>query len=241
MNRILVIPDIHGRDYWKKAVSENINTVDKIVFLGDYFDSFDIKPLVQIHNFKEIMKLKKQYQNKVITLIGNHDYHYLRYTNSKYSGYKELFQADIYDVLKENLEYLQICCIFDDKLFSHAGVSDFWLKLAKIDSNDRENLETNINKILHVSPQYLDFAWLLPNNNSLTTRYPNSYGDNIYQTPIWIRPTSLMSNDSIISNITQVVGHTHQEKVIIKHNKKYNAKFIFTDVYDTLIDEIIIL
>jgi predicted phosphodiesterase len=241
MKKILVIPDIHGRDYWKKVVNQHIDDVDQIVFLGDYFDSFDIKPLFQIHNFKEIMEIRKMFSDKVITLIGNHDYHYLRFTNSQYSGYNNLFQADIYDILKQNLDYLQICCIFDDKLFSHAGVSNYWLKLASIDSDDIENLENNINKILQDFPQYLDFAYLRPENSSLTTRYPNSYGDNFYQTPIWIRPMSLMSNDALIKDITQVVGHTHQNNVKTKVVEKTNSKFIFTDVYDTLKDEIIIL
>jgi predicted phosphodiesterase len=88
MKKILVIPDIHGRDYWKKVVNQHIDDVDQIVFLGDYFDSFDIKPLFQIHNFKEIMEIRKMFSDKVITLIGNHDYHYLRFTNSQYSGCK---------------------------------------------------------------------------------------------------------------------------------------------------------
>jgi len=38
--KTIFIGDIHGQDTWKKIVeSEN---PDRVVFIGDYFDSFDI-------------------------------------------------------------------------------------------------------------------------------------------------------------------------------------------------------
>ena len=48
--KIIAIGDIHGRSIWKNIVSAN--SYDKVVFLGDYFDSFDIHTLDQIDNFK---------------------------------------------------------------------------------------------------------------------------------------------------------------------------------------------
>ena len=35
---LLIIPDIHGRSFWKKAVEENIDRVSKVIFIGDYLD-----------------------------------------------------------------------------------------------------------------------------------------------------------------------------------------------------------
>ena len=37
-NRIVVIPDVHGRDFWKKPVANT--PCDKIIFLGDYVDPY---------------------------------------------------------------------------------------------------------------------------------------------------------------------------------------------------------
>ena len=37
---ILVIPDIHGRSFWKEAVSDKIEKVDKVIFIGDYLDPY---------------------------------------------------------------------------------------------------------------------------------------------------------------------------------------------------------
>ena len=42
--KILTIPDLHGKDIWKKFVAEDTFVAkeesDKIVFLGDYLDSY---------------------------------------------------------------------------------------------------------------------------------------------------------------------------------------------------------
>ena len=38
--KTLIIGDIHGRRFWKRPVEKYINKVDKIVFLGDYFDAY---------------------------------------------------------------------------------------------------------------------------------------------------------------------------------------------------------
>lgn len=69
----LVIADIHGRDIWKKIVDQNF---DRVIFLGDYFDSFGIPGLVQLNNFEQICQFKKDQVTlgkEVTMLIGNHD------------------------------------------------------------------------------------------------------------------------------------------------------------------------
>jgi predicted phosphodiesterase len=38
--KTLIIPDIHGKSVWKQMIE--VESPDRIVFLGDYFDSFDI-------------------------------------------------------------------------------------------------------------------------------------------------------------------------------------------------------
>ena len=67
--KIVVIADIHGRNLWKKQVEEN---ADLYIFLGDYFDSFNIKGEDQIKNFLEIKEFYENNKDKVILLAGNH-------------------------------------------------------------------------------------------------------------------------------------------------------------------------
>ena len=59
MNKIIIIPDVHGRTFWKESVYNNINKEDThIVFLGDYLDAYEqidnISPEDAICNFEEL-------------------------------------------------------------------------------------------------------------------------------------------------------------------------------------------
>ena len=38
---ILILPDIHGRDFYKEAVREAVSRNIEIVCLGDYLDPYD--------------------------------------------------------------------------------------------------------------------------------------------------------------------------------------------------------
>lgn len=42
MNKqIIVVPDVHGRVFWKEPVREYLDVVDRIIFLGDYLDPYE--------------------------------------------------------------------------------------------------------------------------------------------------------------------------------------------------------
>lgn len=75
MSKVLIIPDVHGRPFWRKA-KEKINSVDKVVFLGDYLDPYGYEGITRenaIEEFKEIIQFKVDNPDKVILLLGNHD------------------------------------------------------------------------------------------------------------------------------------------------------------------------
>ena len=50
--RTIILGDTHGRNVWKDIVFQE--EADRVIFIGDYFDSFDIGPAEQMFNFKEI-------------------------------------------------------------------------------------------------------------------------------------------------------------------------------------------
>ena len=86
--KTLVLGDTHGRSFWKLIT--HIEQPDRVIFIGDYFDSFDIKGVDQIQNFKEIIEYKETARTKVgtleekkvevILLIGNHTLLYMQTT-----------------------------------------------------------------------------------------------------------------------------------------------------------------
>ena len=194
-----IIGDIHGRDIWKSIVEKGN---EKIIFLGDYFDSFDIPPETQLSNFLDIMEYQNSNKN-CICLIGNHDYHYL-FNFETYSGYNAAYSFTFKHVLDKAFKEgkLQACHIQDKTLFSHAGVSETWLKNSNL--IDSSNLEQDINDLMIFKP--LEFAF----------KGRDPYGDSIVSSPLWIRPNSLKKD--AIEGYTQVVGHT-EVKGIQTHKK----------------------
>ena len=78
--KVLVSPDVHGREFWREPVKEVLENTDaRIVFLGDYLDCYPNEfrhgenyKEIAIANFNEIIKLKKENKNRVNLLLGNH-------------------------------------------------------------------------------------------------------------------------------------------------------------------------
>ena len=83
--KTIFLGDTHGRSLWKDIVQKE--APDRVVFIGDYFDSFDIGSAEQQFNFKEIIKFKENNECEIIMLVGNHDYHYYP-GGETYSGYQ---------------------------------------------------------------------------------------------------------------------------------------------------------
>ncbi len=204
MTKIVAIGDIHGRDSWKKVL-DNEGDFDKLIFMGDYFDTLDDIPCDKwIDNFNEIVTLKRDNPDKVFLLIGNHDYHYMRGVTEIYSGYTPFMRIDIQETLENNADALQMCYIHNNFVFTHAGVTNTWYKNGlknwfkekEIDIKDM-NLCDQINYLFKYAPNQFQFT---------TGRYFDNYGDEITQTPIWVRPNALMKDR--LGDYFYVVGHT---------------------------------
>lgn len=198
---LIALGDIHGRDIWKEIVKKE-SGAEKIVFIGDYFDSHErITTEKQIVNFQEIVDFAKENKDRVVLIIGNHDFHYLDACRMPYSGYQGTYDKEIGELLKNAIadELMQMCFVKDDVCFTHAGVTQSWCKANEIDQG---NLEVSINKLFEERPEAFDFT---PG----ARREPT--GDEITQTPIWVRPRSLRKDR--IENYRQVVGHTIQPQL----------------------------
>ena len=77
---MIIIPDVHGRRFWRDAVKGHEE--DKIVFLGDYVDPYEwegITPGDAFLELKDIIAFKKAHPDNVTLLLGNHDLGYLDY------------------------------------------------------------------------------------------------------------------------------------------------------------------
>lgn len=202
--KIVALGDTHGRSKWKEIVVEQ-KDADMIVFIGDYFDAKDggYSANRQIENFKEIVQFKRDNPSKVVLLIGNHDFHYLNGVNETYSSYQFGYAKDINSVLQPAVDegLLQMCYQYSSYFFSHAGLTKTWSNNNGIDMN---NLEDSVNELFR--NDITKFKFTMGDNGS--------YGGNdITQTPIWVRPQSLVKD--MVDDIICIVGHTQVKGVTV--------------------------
>jgi len=232
--KIIAIGDIHGRSLWKLIV--NHENPDRVIFIGDYFDSFGISGVEQIQNFKEIIEYKKTSSKEVIVLVGNHDHHYypeVGYTGT--SGYQKGIAPSITQAVDENRQYLQMAYSFGEFLFTHAGVSPTFMDGEFGEEGwVEDNVVELLNDLFKYKPRSFDFNGTDP------------YGDNTYQTPIWIRPRSLMAvnkkhKKGLKKKYIQIVGHTQVKKLdLIGSQKSAGGRYYLIDSQESTGEYLII-
>lgn len=123
--KILIIPDVHGRDFWIEPC-KHVDEFDKVVFLGDYHDPYptQVSKDVSIHRLRdELVPFVKANRDKVICLFGNHDGNYL--VGDMADRFDFFHRKEITELLQQ-LD-LQLIYEIDGFLFSHSGVLPEWL------------------------------------------------------------------------------------------------------------------
>jgi len=180
------IGDVHGRPFWKSYIKEDFS---EFYFTGDYFDSITIPFTEQYSNFEEICEAARA-DSRIRMCLGNHDYHYMRGVHRQYySGFQENNRKMIGAVLEENIDLLKVVHVTKDKfIISHAGVTAWFLD--SIGGTKPEDINGAFEK----------------NRNVLNFNGTNIYGDDITQSPIWVRPGSLQRNP--VPGYSQIAGHT---------------------------------
>ena len=239
--KILVIPDIHGRKFWRNAINDNIEKVDKIIFLGDYLDPYqneieenpelmeceyfgDSKNLLKM--LEDIIGLKKNEPNKYILLTGNHSDSYIwsKFHAATRTDYKNW--EKYHKVFSLFLEYFNLVWTENDTIFSHAGISEGWAKAVAVELS----LTINLNDPIKSISRYLSNINL---NNILDKKLIKLLGDisgyrggdSYYGSCEW---SDLMEHidhyqsevqEKIVplgdNRIYQVFGHTHLKKPLI--------------------------
>ncbi len=227
--KVLCIPDVHGRDKWKdpcKAFLEEEEGI--IIFLGDYVDAYGISDDDMINNLADIILLKQTYPDRVILLLGNHDFPYI---NSRYScsGNRPRIMLALSGLYRSNLNLFQMAYQVHNTLFVHAGLTTDWLDYNNV------LIERQLVKTL---PEYLEdntYADLLnmlfqgPERSILYHVSGIHGGYDYWDGPVWVRPSQLIQG--LPQGLSQVVGHTHVPKTtVVAHGEQ---TVTFTDCMAT--------
>lgn len=191
--KTLVIPDIHGRTFWKDP--KVLDFEGKIIFLGDYVDQYPDEKIYwkdSINNFKEILEFAKSNDN-VILLIGNHDYHYM-YNYGKCSRFSGKYFRKLNKLYLTNINLFKITHYDDinNILYSHAGVLKGWLEDINTELKD-------INDLIKIKPSKL---WKI---NHQRGGYDNN------GSAIWADLNEHCLDEILDENMIQIFGHTQLE------------------------------
>lgn len=216
-NNILIIPDVHGRTFWKEAVKGREN--DIIVFLGDYLDPYEREGISHIdafNNFIEILEFKKEHRDNVILLLGNHDCTYaigthicdcradyarMKQISRLFDDNRDLFQL-VYDINVSGKRFI----------FSHAGIH-------------RKFVERTFGEDIDMGRDTMEMfneAWRQDTFGTLdglmaVSRYRWGYNKDNEASLVWadIREFAGTPEDDFAF---QIVGHTQLEKPAILEN-----------------------
>lgn len=236
MRKIVYIGDIHGLNVWQEIV-KNDPDADVFVFIGDYFDSFNIGGIEQLRNVQEIVEFKKLIEldpnKKVYLLIGNHDIHYWPGVIDRggTSGFQPTMMFQFEQFFRENESMFQIAVSLNGRLCTHAGVSSEFLKDVGYWTYDNHIDESQVadflNELFHHKPNEFTFVAYADRHMG----YVDGTGNNEEQSPIWIRPKSLQrvnKKTGLHKMYIQIVGHTLQSNIDIK-GKTTGGKYYYID------------
>lgn len=204
---IIIIPDVHGRDFWRWAVVQR-KEEDMLIFLGDYLDPYETEWIYWSDAYKgllDIIAMKRDDPEKVVLLLGNHDLHYL-FPNLRGSRYNVYQAGKIRKTFLDNMDCFQMAaeCIIDGRryLFTHAGVNKMWFeKYADLfGSVDKVTADT-FNSLMFKEV----FVEALGDVSFLR------WGRDRAGSMVWADVEEFEWSESNLSGVIQVFGHTLQD------------------------------
>lgn len=209
---MIIIPDVHGRAFWKKPVEDNLGK-EHIIFLGDYLDPYDYEgepPWEVFPRFEEILHLKREHPDDITLLLGNHDLHYV---DGRLEGgrYDDLNGARNKKMFVENADLFRLVHTTEIEgkkfLFSHAGILAGWMEHNKenLDDATAETISTVLNRL------WADKS-LWPVLFTLLAQVPFArWGSYRYGSPVWSDENDMLTDAPELPGYYQIFGHSQQE------------------------------
>jgi len=222
MKKFVSVGDIHGSDRWKLLlfgtvtptkdyIQKIMDLIDKVVFVGDYTDSFD-KHAPIVENLKEIIDFKKEYGDKVVLLWGNHDVYYytMNYGRDNVTGSRDEMLHDLNQIFRSNYRYFQFSYQYENYIWTHAGIHRGWWEhyvMPKIKGNKESRFREYLNGSESIS-DILNIMWELQDDSVFmcsANRTKGGWGKKVGG-PLWAGKEEISKKP--IFGFHQIVGHT---------------------------------
>jgi hypothetical protein len=225
MIKILCIGDLHGSSCWNE-IKDKTNEYDKIIFVGDYVDSFTLSNIDIKSNLENLIEFKKQNIDKVVLLLGNHDMMYYFYPNFMCSGFRESYLHYIQKLFIDNENLFDVSFEINKYLFTHAGVTKSWYE-------KHRTLFYKYKKMYGINTisQFIKLLFLYNKNILMECGYVRG-GHFLNGGPIWADYKEF-NDKNLLYGYHQIVGHNPCKKIhsIVTGNKG-NSSITFIDVID---------
>ena len=218
--KLLIIPDVHGRDFWKEPC-EHYYEFDKFIFLGDYLDHYPGESTVghDIQTLEDILEFGT-HCDKAVLLIGNHDCPYIwpdtygKALGNYWCRHDSLNHDKIHKLFVDNLDLFTLAwdCPYKDSklLITHAGVSQGFKEICGLDAEQINNffLKEKTNDI--------------PNVIGLSACSYYRGGPSMWGSPVWADIREHFKEP--VTDVYQIFGHTYAKDLISGDH------FIMTDI-----------
>lgn len=214
--KVTFIGDIHGRDGWIDIVNDALLHFNHVVFLGDYVDSFNIRPVLIKHNLEAIIGFKIQNPDNVTLLLGNHDWAYL-YDHHRISGFQWQMWQEYKKIFRDNIDLFDVAWGYTNPrtkkytLATHAGLTyKYWnqVVLPKL-----KNPEDKLYKLVEGNPENYQIHEILNfmKGGDDMWKVGSMRGGVGTPSPIWADYLELL--DDPYPEMNQVFGHTARGRV----------------------------
>ena len=217
----IIIPDVHGRTFWKEVVP-HVEAGTPCIFLGDYVDPYGdegISGLDALKNLREILAFANQYNDRVTMLLGNHDLSYLGDPWGLWTVYADRFCYEWADVISElfneNTDLFSLCAYREvggkPFLFSHAGMHPVWVDWCglfdEVDKNDAQALAAKVDELFRESLRSDERTEFMDDLAMVGAIRGNGFAGSM----VW---ADIREYEDVEGCFTQVFGHTAQKNPI---------------------------
>ena len=216
-NKVLFVGDLHCKqEYVLPYVSKLVYSqgADKVVFLGDYVDDWNVpgKYVVRALAAQLTRYNERCDKTEVVNLDGNHDWSYLHKDKYVASGHRYDIERSVrYRLNKLNL---QMSCVVDKYLVTHAGVTKEWLDYALPDVDVLD---------AHVLSYTLNLMY--SNGDSLLNTCGLSRGGKDIAGPLWCDAYEDLKHTQGFG-VSQIVGHSPVSCVCCNTNKDETITYV---------------
>ena len=195
--KTVIIPDIHNH-FLNAEMIISKEKPDKVVFLGDYFDSFG-DTLEMTEQTAQWLAASLEHENRT-HLLGNHDISYMtKLDRLRSSGWS----ANKHYLIKKHIDWtkLKLHCYVGEYLCSHAGLSQLFA--------NKHHQYANVERMLKLADEDIHNINVSQRNHVFLNPGASRGGHQTYGGMTWCDYSEFVD----IPGVKQIFGHTPSTEV----------------------------